>query len=151
LDLLKKLYKNIIIPEAVLKEITRIGKNHYGAEEFSGYNWITVKKVDNKKMVSALQIELDYGESEVIVLASEYKYPLVLMDEKIGRSVAKRFNIEVVGTIGILVELLHKKLIDNLKKMIDELILKNGFRVSKKLYEKIIEYELNYKKNEISL
>jgi predicted nucleic acid-binding protein len=47
---------------------------------------------------------LDLGEIEVLALAQTLKYPLVLLDDEIARTEARRLNLRIRGTLGILVQ-----------------------------------------------
>lgn len=71
LDLLEKLFKKVIVPEAVWKEITVGGKP--GSEKIWGANFIHVKRTRSKELTSLLQEFVDKGEAEAITLALEVK------------------------------------------------------------------------------
>ena len=101
--LYQKFTEGIFIPEAVWYEVVESGRGQPGSEEVSSSPWIKVKKVKDEKLISLLRIELDEGEAEAIVLASELKADLVLLDEKAARKVAKRLGLQVLGTIGVLI------------------------------------------------
>jgi predicted nucleic acid-binding protein len=47
---------------------------------------------------------LDLGEIEVLALARTLIDPLVLLDDEIARSEARRLNLKISGTLGILVQ-----------------------------------------------
>ena len=81
---------------------------------------------------------LDRGEAEAITLALEYKGSELLIDETDGRRVATSYNVDVTGTLGILVEAKEEKLISEVKPIMDKLIYAK-FRVSKSLYQKILK------------
>ncbi|RPI03025.1 MAG: DUF3368 domain-containing protein [Calditrichaeota bacterium] len=139
LDLLSKLYSDIIIPEAVYHEIVIIGIGQPGSNEVKRFNWIQTLVVENKNLVEALKIELDDGEAEAISLAIEHNADLLLIDERLGRSVASRFNIKYIGVLGIIVEAKLKGLIGQVKPLLDELRVKAGFWMSNNLYSKILK------------
>ena len=82
LELLNKLYGKIILPEAVHHEITVKGAGQAGSTEIEKLKWIEVKTVSNQKLVQALKMELDEGESEAIALAVELNAELLLIDER---------------------------------------------------------------------
>jgi hypothetical protein len=139
LDLLNQLYGTITIPIAVHEEITVKGSGEAGSEEVQTLKWIEVKSVSNRKFVKALQVELDDGESEAIALATELKANLVLLDERRGRSVAKRFGLHYIGILGVLIEAKQKGLIQLIKPILDDLISKSGFWISPGLYDRMLE------------
>lgn len=139
LDLLNQLYGTITIPKAVYQEIAVKGSGEAGSEEVQAFEWIEVKSISNQKFVKALQVELDQGESEAIALATELKANLVLLDERRGRTVAKRLGLHYTGILGILVEAKQKSLIRSIKPVLDDLISKSGFWISQGLYDRILE------------
>jgi predicted nucleic acid-binding protein len=102
LDLLKRLFNEIIIPPAVASEI------EHG--ETSNSHWFTLKKTNfiriesvpqNDSRLAILELQLDRGESEAILLADELKIPL-LIDERTGRNMAKTLGLEIIGLVGVL-------------------------------------------------
>lgn len=67
-------------------------------------SWIQVKKLSAPSERSLLAT-LDAGEASVIQLAQEHEMPLVLIDERKGRKVARAiYNLRVIGTVGILLK-----------------------------------------------
>ena len=122
LELIKELYEIIIIPEAVHREITEIDEQRTGVQEIIAAEWLIVERITNERFVRALEGELDRGEGEAIVLATELNAGLLLMDERRGRQVAKRCNLNVIGVLGILIEAKHKGLVPLAKPLLDELV-----------------------------
>ena len=82
LSILKDLWQEIIIPEAVYKEIVVDGAAKTGAKSIENLCKQWLKKEKNKNEVEALKTILDDGEAEVIALAQENKASLVLIDNK---------------------------------------------------------------------
>jgi predicted nucleic acid-binding protein len=82
---------------------------------------------------------VDIGEAEAIVLALEFKPDLLLLDERKGRQVASNLGIKFTGILGILIEAKNKKLINAIKPIMDDLIKQVGFRVSSKLYQRVLQ------------
>jgi len=139
LDLLKQLYKKVIIPEAVFEEISRLSFDLSDAEQLQALTWIKIREVTDHSLVEALLPELDRGEAEAIVLAKELKADLLMIDERRGRRVASRLGLRFVGLLGILVEAKHKGLIKAVKPILDSLITKAGFWLGNRLYTRILE------------
>lgn len=81
---------------------------------------------------------LDEGEEKAIMLAIEQKVDLLLMDDLAGRRAAAMHGLNVMGTLGFLKIMRHKRRIKNLKEVLDAL-QKNGFRMSADLYRKMLE------------
>ena len=135
LHLLKQLYGQVIIPPAVYDEIVIAGVGQPGAMEVKTYDWFKVEQISNQQMVTLLQIDVDIGEAEAIVLALEMKPDLLLLDERKGRQVASNLGIKFTGILGILIEAKNNQLINAIKPIMDDLIKQVGFRISSKLYQ----------------
>jgi predicted nucleic acid-binding protein len=138
LQLLRLLYSKILIPHAVFSEITEVEKDLPGASELAGCDWITVKHIKDKILFKALIADLDTGESEAIVLAVEGNAQLFLADERRARNIATRLGINVIGVAGILIEAKRKNLIPEVKPLLNGMIRKSGFRISRELYNLIL-------------
>lgn len=104
LEVLKKLFGEIIIPEAVWNELVKKGKDKPGSKEVKKAKWIKVQKVLNKLSVRLLLKEVDIGEAETIILAKELNTDLVIMDDEVPRETTKSLGLNVTGTIAILFE-----------------------------------------------
>lgn len=127
IHLLPQLFDQIIIPKAVLAELT-----HPRAPEAARRwandlpSWAVVRE--------AVQVELagvlDPGEAEAIALAGELKVDLVLIDEREARREATRRRIPVIGTVGILEEAAARGLVE-LPEALQRLIATN-FRIDRR-------------------
>lgn len=136
LKLLKQLYSQIYIPQAVYEEI-EAGKSKVFYKDLSKIDWINIVRIKDKQAVKYF-LDLDAGEAEAIVLASEIKADLVLLDEKLGRFHAKHANLKVTGTIGILIKAKNDGLLNSLKPLLDELTNKEVW-LSEKLKHEILK------------
>jgi len=144
LHLIRDVYSELIIPPAVYREIVidGLGKPGYGELKDSISVWIEVKEPGDKEIVSILRRRVGDGESEAIVLAKELNSYL-LIDEIKAMNEAKRYGINILSTLLMLLEAKKIGLILNVKTELDEFIA-CGFRCSTELYEKIImlSYEI---------
>ena len=136
---MNKLYGDIIIPRAVYNELTRTKFDVSKPIEVEKVSWINVRPVTQRHLVKALTLEVHEGEAEAIALAIEIKANLLLIDERKGRNVAKRFNLNSVGLLGVLVEAHSLGYITQVKPILDDLRFKAGFWMSQKLYNKILD------------
>lgn len=137
INLLKQLYVTITIPNAVFQEITK--ENLPGCKEVNSLNWFKITSVKDNLKASSLQMELDIGEAEAIILAIELKADLLLIDERKGKLVADKFLIENIGVLGVLIEAKYKKVIPAVKPLLDDLILKAGFWLDKITYDFVLK------------
>ncbi|NIM14014.1 MAG: DUF3368 domain-containing protein [Candidatus Aminicenantes bacterium] len=139
LDIIEKLYQEIIIPEAVFDELITKGKDKDKTAEIKRLidrNIVTVQEVKNLELIRLLRKDLDYGESEVIALALELQADLVILDEKDARDIAEFYNLKKIGLLGILIRAKERGLISLVKGYMDKLI-NAGFRIDDSLYELI--------------
>ncbi len=130
--------EEVIIPAAVWREVVEEGQGRKGAKEVQAAEWISTETVDDQRLVKLLRTQLDAGEAEAISLAGETNADLVLLDEKEARETAKEMNLQVLGTVGILIKAKKASEINCLQKELDQLKTKANFRISKSLYRKAL-------------
>ena len=136
MEILKDLYDEIYIPQEVFNEI-EAGKHKKYYLNLLTFEWIKIEQIQDRKSI-AYFLDLDKGEAEAIVLATESEADLILLDESLGRFHAKHAGLRVTGTIGILVKAKKQGLISELKPLILELKEK-GVWLSESLIERILE------------
>lgn len=137
IELLKRLYANVYIPDHVNKEIMSGGKQGTGVHELKSCEWVKVEAVSDMEKVSLLS-ELDQGEAEVIILAKEKGIKQVLIDERVARLQAKVFGLEVIGTLGLLLKAKKKGLIPAIKPLVQK-ILEHGIWIKDEIVEGILK------------
>lgn len=99
LELLKKMYKVIYIPQAVYDEVI-VKKDSIAAKQLiSNKDWIIKKVVNDEFTKEILSSSIHIGEAEVIALANEIKADLVILDDYLARQYAEKTNIKITGTI----------------------------------------------------
>lgn len=139
LDLLARRFsEGIIVPQAVWQEVVETGKGQPGATEVESAPWITVYAVQDENLVSLLRMELDQGEAEAIALCREQQAEAVLLDENDARRVARRLNLAVLGTVGILVWAKRAGLVASLGEQLDALQTRGRFHLSRSVYEQAL-------------
>jgi predicted nucleic acid-binding protein len=142
LDILLELFEDILIPNAVFKEISSWHKPF--SKELEAFSKQHVKKVQNTIAVSVISKDLDKGESEAIVLALENNIPDILIDDHKGRRIAKINGLYPIGTIGVLIQAKHQGMIEKIKPLLD-ILIENKIRISNTLYDNALKLsgELN--------
>ena len=95
LELLQKLYKTVLVPRAVYRELTENTVYIKEAEIIKNVDFLSVVSIENMKSVEVLRsvTGLDEGESEALIMYDEQKADLLLMDEHKGRNVAKQLKV----------------------------------------------------------
>ena len=137
-ELLRALYSQIIIPQAVYDELVVRPKGLAVSDQIRTANWVERRQVQNRDFVANLRLELDEGESESIALAKEISANLLLVDEMKGRTIATREGLAVIGILGVLLEAKYKKIIPRVKPLLDKL-WKTNFRANRQLYERVLK------------
>ena len=135
IDLFEKLYNELYIPIAVFNEI-EAGKDKIYYKDLSEIDWIKIVEIENKLSVKYF-LDLDSGEAEAIVLATELNADLIIIDEKLGRYHAKNADLKVIGTIGVLLKAKKEGLIFAIKPLLDELT-ENNVWISEKFKRDIL-------------
>ncbi|MCB9427064.1 MAG: DUF3368 domain-containing protein [Flavobacteriales bacterium] len=123
LQVLKDLYGEVYIPQEVFNEI-EAGKNKEFYADLSQIDWIKVEKIKDEKSLSYF-LDLDKGEAEAIVLATENEADLIILDESLGRFHAKHVGLKVTGTMGVLLKAKQLGYVKELKPLLFELRTKN--------------------------
>lgn len=137
LALLPKLFGKIIIAQEVYNEVTT--GEHPAALAVPSADWIEVVSLQNPAQILQLQgmFKLDLGEAATIILAEELNAQRVLIDERLGRKVAQLRKLPVTGTMGLLLVAKQKKIIPEVKPILDQ-FLNQGKRISPVLYQEIL-------------
>lgn len=139
LDILRELYSEVLIPEAVYHEISVAGCDAPGAAEIESFDWIRVRTVKNGNLIESLSREVDSGEAAAIALATECVADFLLIDERRGRKVAKQLGQRVIGILGVLIEAKYQGHIPAVRPVLEELVTKAGFRVSQPLRDRVLQ------------
>jgi hypothetical protein len=139
LDLLEQLFGQIFVPQAVWDELVIKGADYASATLIKEAKWIKRKSITNQKLCNVFRKELDSGESEAIILAMELNANLILLDETEARTFAEKLGLDFMGSIGCLVLAKRLKIIPQIKPLLDEMISKARFWISKELYETILK------------
>jgi len=137
LELLRKYFHQITIPEAVYRECTEEGKDRPEVAMLKDTNWIKVLVVRDQRLIKLLQSSLDAGESESIALALEIGADLILLDNSDAREKARLYGLKITGTIGILLKARIDGYFDSLKEVLVKL-KGTGFWISDKLMTQLL-------------
>ena len=135
LDLLQKMYKKIFIAEAVYREVIVDGESNLVDGDFiSRNNWIEVSKIQNDDARKTFITSLHIGEVETMILAMEKSADLCILDDLLARKHAKRLNINIIGTLGVLIAAKKMNHLDAVKPLLDQLVY-SGMFISDTLYK----------------
>ncbi len=135
IDILERLFGDIIVPQAVYEEIK--AKESWGNKEID-MKFIRVETVRGELYKDLLLNQLDSGECETILLAKELNADLVIIDENLAYKIAKNSDLKVTRTLSILLNAKAAGIIDQIKPLLDEMISR-GRWYSQNVYENFLK------------
>ena len=101
-ELLQRFYGQVVVPEAVATELLSPSAPLIVREWISrAPSWVNVIPVESEQ-IQVVTDHLDLGERSALALAAALHADLLLIDEAAGRAEAKRRNLRVMGTLGVL-------------------------------------------------
>lgn len=141
ISLLKSLFTQLLIPEEVHREVC-LGKETPDAVLLRAAveeGWIKVARTEIEGVMAlAKAAGVHRGEAAAILLAKAND-ALLLIDDKMGRTAAEMLGIRCIGTIGVLLMALNRRMV-SLKGF--ESILNRmtdlGFRIDASLYREVL-------------
>lgn len=144
LDLVPKLYENIIIPTEVYNEVVIAGTGLPGATHVARADWIQITPVrDTGALQKAIEkTGLGTGEVSAIVLTKELRADLLLMDEWRARRFAMTEGLAVQGCIGILETLYRKAILTDLRSAYIRLLAQKVRLNLQTLQESLLKFKL---------
>ncbi|MFC7134991.1 MULTISPECIES: DUF3368 domain-containing protein [Salinibaculum] len=102
LDLLRTQFADVTVPRRVWDELAEGEEGLEPLRELRDDSFLRIVEVERSNLFVEVFHELDLGETAAICYAVEHDADLVLLDERDGRRVARRHDLEVTGVIGIL-------------------------------------------------
>ncbi|MGH9586684.1 MAG: DUF3368 domain-containing protein [Acidobacteriaceae bacterium] len=135
IDLLPRLYERIVIPRAVLSELSA-DKAPKPIKRWIQHlpNWIVISEAVNQ---DPSLFYLDRGEQDGIALAQSIHADIILLDEFEAREAAKARNVPITGTLGVLLTAAENGWI-NFPKALEDLRATN-FRAASSLIDRLLE------------
>lgn len=120
LNLLPALYGRVVLPQAVADELERGITLGLSLPVISDLDWIQVR-ASHSTMVRQFSAGLGMGERAVLALAEEVNDPLLLLDDRRARQVAKERGFALTGTLGILLKGKQAGMLREILSVIDQL------------------------------
>lgn len=141
LGLLKEIFSEVLIPEAVYREVVLQGQGKPGARDVQEAEWIRRVQIRDQHAVDAIleRFGLELGEAEAIVLAKEVGAAWVILDEddKGPRKCARELGLSVIGTLGVLLRAKQEGHLSNMYEKLEELKA-NGFWIDAALARSVL-------------
>ena len=136
IDLLRKVFGEVFVPEEVRIEVVDKGKqlgegDAYVVEKAIKDGWLKVLSVEALE----IPIKLEPGEIAVLSLSRRQGLREVLVDEISARTAARLMGLIPRGTIYVLLKALEIREV-NLSEFLDALsdLVKHGFRLKEEVY-----------------
>lgn len=127
MHLLHSLYKQILTTPEIAAEF---GKRLP--------EWVEVKAVLNRDLLYNYAETVDIGEASAMALASEIHADLLIIDDAEGRRFAKKLELNITGTVGVILSAKLSGVIPNVKPYILK-IQQTNFRISDWLTSQILK------------
>jgi len=137
LDLLSRLFEEVLIPPAVATELGRRGRL---------FAPIVVADIPNARVQAPGDLarvrdwgaRLDLGEAEALALALDVDAEAILIDESRGRAVARQLGLTPIGVLGVLVRAKEQGHVDAVRPLIERLQTEVAFFVSPRLRDEVL-------------
>jgi predicted nucleic acid-binding protein len=134
LDLLERIFTEVRVPQAVFSEVAIEGKPE--GEALRNYLSGKVVSVDLDAFVIGGG-DLGRGELEAMALCKHLRADFLLADDRKARNAAKANNIEVVGTLGLLIVAKRRGMVDALSPLVARMV-SSGIRISERLIKETL-------------
>lgn len=120
LDLLPALFKEIVVPAAVIQEIMRKGVIDPPSKDLSSHKWL--KQVDTVA-VNPSVVSWDLGEGESSVLSFALRNPqfLAIIDDREARRCAVSLSCRYTGTVGLIVLAKQRGIVPSVRESLKRL------------------------------
>jgi len=132
---LDELFDEVKVPQAVFEEV--IVSNKPQAQTLRIYLDDKVESVDLSQVVIKNANRLGKGELTAIALAISLSADMLFIDDAKAKKIASLNQIEVIGTLGILLLAKQQNLLNELKPLI-ELLTDSNIYISKPLVKHVL-------------
>jgi len=137
LDILESQFDAVTAAERVWDELAAGEEGLDALRDLHEREFLRIVEVDRTSLFVEFAVELDEGEAAAIAHAVENDADLLLVDEREGRRVARRHDLDVTGVVGVLLRGAHDGSVD-IERELDAL-RDAGFWLSDELYAEIVE------------
>ena len=146
LALLADLYREVQITPVVYDEVVMQGMARGAPDAWTvrlfwqRHGWPVVEVSSAVLDAYTPPVLLDSGEHELLALAQTLTAPLVLLDDEVARTEARRLQLQVRGTLGILVQAYRAQLLpfDHVELLIQEIAVRPDIWISAKLCAQLL-------------
>ena len=138
--LLESIYGTVVISEVVARELATAKNGRIQA--VLSVSWVKVRVPPESAIATIRQQgqQFDLGDTHTLALALQINADELLMNERRGRQVAQGLGLSVIGIFGIIIVAKQRALIPSVRRVMDTLVELAGFRISHRLYQKILKF-----------
>ena len=126
LELLPTLFTHVQVAEAVVAELAAGIRRETALPDVEQLAWVTTRAISDTGLLAS---GLGRGEAETLALSLESPGSLVILDDAEARRAAKAAQLNVIGTVGVLLLAKERGHIEAIRPVIDHLG-RLGFRLS---------------------
>ena len=139
LPVLSMLFNTVLVPSAFVREclddLSKLMADDIG--EALTNRLLVEQSVTNRDYSELLAVVLGPGEAETIALAKE-KNAIALIDEGAARKIAARDNIDIAGTLSVLIRAKQENLIPAATPLLNRLV-EHGYYLDKSLIQYVVD------------
>lgn len=103
LHLLPQLYGTVFVPPAVVSELQAGAERGVDVPKPTTLSWLHVMALASTASIPMV-MDLGRGEAEVIALGLENPNSRLILDDTLGRRIARLQNLQFTGTVGVIVK-----------------------------------------------
>lgn len=136
--LLGKLFEKVFVPVAVYEELTDARTPETVRRRVGSLPaWFEVRAVDETG-ASTFPVTLHRGERQSILLAETLRVEVLLIDEQIGRTIARSRDLPLSGTLGVLERADRMGFVTDFPQLLQRLKA-SGFFITNALEQQLLE------------
>lgn len=135
MEILPALFGEIVVETSVFEELLAL---KWQEDALQSATWLSVQLATNHPLVADLSQTLDLGEAASIALALEIQADYLLIDERRGRKVAAELGLQITGLLGVLLLAKSRGVIEQIRPILDQMVVQNGFRLQESLYNEVL-------------
>jgi predicted nucleic acid-binding protein len=137
-SLLSALFERVYVPEAVLLELDTGRLIRRDTIDPRSLDWVEAVPVSQAEIDRLPPNQLGRGERAVIAYANAHRICTVGLDDIRARRLAQEIELDVIGTLGVLLRAKRSTLIPAVRPLLNKIIAE-GFRLSTDLYQDVLE------------
>ena len=136
--LLGQLFEKVFVPIAVHEELTDLRTPETVRDRvLSMPTWLEVRTVQETQ-ATTFPVTLHRGERQAILLAEALRVDVLLIDERIGRTIALSRNLPLSGTLGVLERADAMGIVSDFPRVLQQLKA-SGFFITEALEQRLLE------------